>query len=76
LGWVLGALVWLWPGYGDARDEETLAMVATIGSVMVLGLTVLVLGTTLLVLYRREARARRLAPPPNDFSRQGVAPTA
>ncbi|MEY4770453.1 MAG: hypothetical protein RIQ40_1193 [Planctomycetota bacterium] len=46
--------------------------------VMQLGglLTVLVLGTTLLVLYRREARARRLAPPPNDFSRQGVAPTA
>jgi hypothetical protein len=36
----------------------------------------MLIGTTLLVLYRREARARRLAPPPNDFSRQGVAPTA
>ena len=46
--------------------------------VMQLGglVTVLVLGTTLLVLYRREARARRLAPPPNEFSSQGVAPTA
>jgi len=45
--------------------------------VMQLGglLTVLVLGTTLLVLYRREARARRLAPPTNEISAHGVAPT-
>lgn len=45
--------------------------------VMQLGglLTVLVLGTTLLVLYRREARARRLAPPINEISAHGVAPT-
>jgi len=46
--------------------------------VMQLGglLTVLAMGITLLVLYRREARARRLAPPTGEIPRHGVAPTA
>jgi Zn-dependent protease with chaperone function len=79
LGWLVGAVVWMWPATGDvgaARDEETLATAAMLGSAAALGATLLTLGY---VSRRFEWQADAFAVrhlSVSDGSNAGVTPQA